>query len=325
MAYNGAAGETEEVMAETLELKDLSLQQINKAHAELIEILMSLDSSVQFKMANSIWADLRVRLRTSFADNIKEFFSAGIRNLDLSDPRSLVLINRWAKEITEGKIVEIVDKDDLDAILFIINAVHFKGSWTIGFKEEDTHEGDFTLQDGSLKKVPMMVSQSESYPYYQGEGFQAVSLPYGNEKVSLDLFLPDRESSLKEFRMKLNRGNWESWMSKFKKELVMVNLPRLKLENEITLNEVLKTLGMEVAFTSRADFTKMCFGSAFIDYVKHMSFAEINEEGTEASAATIVKMKRGGKHVLRFDRPFFLAIRDNVTGSILFMSSVVEP
>ena len=125
--------------------------------------------------------------------------------------------------------------------------------------------------------------------------------------------------------MRLNSENWESWMWKFKKELVMVNLPRLKLENEITLNKVLKTLGMKVAFTPRANFTKMCFGSAFIDYVKHMSFAEINEEGTEASAMTIVKMKRGGKHVLHFDRPFFLAIRDNVTGSILFMGSIVDP
>jgi serpin B len=325
MTYNGAADKTQEAMARALELQDMDLEQLNQAYSELTEALMSSESGVHLKIANSIWADMRFKFDPDFIKNNKEFYSASVKNLDLSDPQSLELINQWAEEETEGRISKIVSEDDLDALIFLIDAVYFKGMWTIGFKEEDTKESDFKSADGTLKKVPMMLSQSDQYLYYKGEGFQAAALPYGEGKSSLYLFLPDEGSNLKEFQMKLSRESWDSWMSGFKKELVSVSLPRLKLKSEVFLNDALRALGMAIAFTPAANFTRMCSGPAFIDYVKHMSFAEVNEEGTEASAVTVVKMKRGTRHVLRFDRPFFLAIRDNETGSILFMGSIINP
>ncbi len=325
MTYNGAAGETEKAMAKALELQDMSLLQVNKANAMLSDSLMNRESRIQLNLANSLWADRGVEFRKTFMRNNQEFYEAEIRNLDLSDPRSLEIINHWCKEKTQGKIDEIVDPSDLDAILFLINAVYFKGAWSVGFSEEYTQEKDFTLLDGSRKRVSMMMSQSERYSYYRGDSFQAVELPYSSEKASLYLFLPDKESSLQEFCQKLNRDSWESWMSGFRRELVGVVLPRLRLEYEIKLNAVLKALGMGIAFTSRANFEKMCTGPAFIDYVAHKSFVDVNEEGTEAAAVTVVKMKRGGHQTLVFDRPFFLAIRDNVTGAILFMGFIIEP
>jgi serine protease inhibitor len=325
MTYNGAAGETEKAMAKTLELQEMSLLEVNRANAKLSDSLLNPDSGIQLNLANSLWAHKSVEFRKAFMKNNQEFYKAQIRNLDLSDPRSLEIINRWGKEKTQGKIDEIVDPSDLDAILFLINAVYFKGAWSVGFSKEYTKERDFTLLDGSRKRVPMMMSQSDRYSYYRGDSFQAVELPYGNEKTSLYLFLPDRESSLQEFCQKLNRDSWESWMSGFRRELVGVVLPRLRLEYEIKLNVVLKALGMGIAFTSRANFEKMCTGTAFIDYVAHKSFADVNEEGTEAAAVTVVKMKRGGHQTLVFDRPFFLAIRDNVTGAILFMGLIIKP
>jgi len=325
MTYNGAAGETEKAMAKALELQEMSLLKVNRANAMLSDSLMSPDSGIQLNLANSLWGDKSVEFRKTFMKNNQEFYEAQIRNLDLGNPRSLEIINRWCKEKTQGKIDEIVDSSDLDAILFLINAVYFKGAWSVGFGEEYTQERDFTLLDGSRKRVPMMMSQSERYSYYRGDNFQAVELPYSNEKASLYLFLPDKESSLKEFCQKLNRDSWESWMSGFRRELVRVVLPRLRLEYEIKLNAVLKALGMGIAFTSRANFEKMCTGPAFIDYVAHKSFVDVNEEGTEAAAVTIVKMKRGGHQALVFDRPFFLAIRDNLTGAILFMGFIIEP
>jgi len=170
----------------------------------------------------------------------------------------------------------------------------------------------------------MMMSQSDRYSYYHGDGFQAVELSYGDEKVSLYLFLPDRESTLQEFHKQLNRENWESWMSGFQKELVGVVLPRFRLEYEVLLNGVLEALGMGIALSKDANFKKMCYGPAFIDWVKQRACVDINEEGTEASAATVVKMKKGGLMTLVFDRPFFFTIRDNVTGSLLFMGSIIN-
>ena len=325
MTYNGAAGETGKAMVDTLELQGMDLAQVNKGNALLADSLMNSDSGVRLNLANSLWADKHVRFKTGFQNNNKEFYKAEVRNLDLSDPRSIEIINHWVKEKTEGKVAEIVDSSDLDAILFLVNAVYFKGAWTVGFSEEYTKERDFTLLDGSTKKVPMMMSQSEQYSCFQGDGFQAVGLPYGNERVSLYLFLPDRDSSLQEFLQNLNRDSWESWMSGFRKELTGVVLPRLKLEYGIELYPVLKALGMGVAFTRQANFKNMCSGGAFIDEVIHKSFVDVNEEGTEAAAATVVKMKRGGQTVLYFDRPFFCAIRDNVTGAILFLGFIIEP
>lgn len=325
MTYNGAAGETAKAMAETLELQGISLDQVNKENVKLADSLMDPDSGVQFNLANSLWADKDVRFRTDFLNKNKEFYDAEIRSLDLSVPSSIELINRWIKEKTEGKIDEVVDSSDLDAILFLINAVYFKGAWTVGFSEEYTEEKEFTLLDGSRKRVQMMMSQSDQYSYFSGDGFQAVELPYGKERVSLYLFLPDRESSIKELIKKLNRENWESWMSQFQQDLVNVVLPRLRLEYEIELTAVLRALGMGIAFTSRANFEKMCSGGAFIDEVIHKTFVDINEEGTEAAAVIVVKMKRGGLMSVVFDRPFFFAIRDNVTGAILFMGFIIEP
>lgn len=325
MTYNGAAGETEKAMADTLELQGMDLAQVNKGNAMLVDSLMNSDSGVRLNLANSLWADKHVRFKTGFLNNNKEFYKAEIRNLDLSDPRSLETINLWVKEKTEAKIAEIVDPSDLDAILFLVNAVYFKGAWTVGFSEEYTEERDFTLLDGSTKRIPMMMSQSDQYSYYDGDGFQAVGLPYGNERMSLYLFLPDRDSSLQEFLQNLNKDNWESWMSGFRKELTGVILPHLKLEYGVELIAALKALGMGVAFTGRANFSNMCSGGAFIDEVIHKAFVEVNEEGTEAAAATVVKIKRGGQTVLHFDRPFFCAIRDNVTGAVLFMGFIIEP
>jgi serpin B len=171
-----------------------------------------------------------------------------------------------------------------------------------------------------------MVAQSKRFMYYRAENFHAVSLPYGSERISMYLFLPDIDSSLKEFCKNLNAENWEKWMSQFQKQEIVVVLPRFKLEYEVKLNNALKALGMGIAFSPGANFENMCLGSAFIDWVKHKSFVEVNEEGTEASAATIVKMKRGGgPRTIVFNRPFFFAIRDNETGAILFMGSVVDP
>lgn len=324
MIYNGATGETERAIAKTLELEGISLEEVNRSYAMLMDRFMNLED-VQLNLANSFWADRQVKFKENFLNDNQKYYDAEITNLDLSRMSSLERINRWIRDKTQGKISKMLAKEDLDAILFIVDTVYFKGVWTVGFSKEHTRDGDFTLLDGRKKSVPMMMSQSDRYTYTRGDDFQAVGLPYGNENVTMYLFLPDEESSLQEFRKKLNRKNWEAWMEQFRREFVRVTLPSLQIANEITLNQTLKAVGMGIAFTSHANFERMCYGPAWIDWVKHNACIDVNEEGTEAAAVTVVKMKRGGLNRIVFDRPFFCAIRDNETGAILFMGSIVEP
>lgn len=329
-ACTGARGETREAMVKTLELQGISMEDINRGNAALKGVLASLDPKIRLNIANSLWAREGLPFEQDFIETSDKFYGAKVENLDFADPGAPRYINAWVKDKTEGKIEKIVDKINPDTILFLINAIYFKGSWSKGFDPEKTAEGVFNLPGGRQKKHPMM-SRSGTYSYLQEPGFQAVSLPYGSGAVSMYVFLPDQGSSLTEFHRSLNARNWEGWMSRFGETKGNVVLPRFKSDYKLCLNDTLKSLGLGIAFDrNRADFRNMINGrdNVFISKVEHKTFAEINEEGTEAAAITSLTF---GVTCVRdefnmvVDRPFFLAIRDNRTGTILFMGSVVDP
>jgi serpin B len=332
MTYNGAEGETQQAMAKALALQGMTLQELNQANAALKAMLANLDPKVQLAIANSLWARKGLTFKTDFITRNKEFYAAEVTTLDFSAPGAPATINTWVGKNTQGKITKIIDRIDDDAILYLINAIYFKGAWAAEFDRKKTKDGVFTLRDGRKKKHSMM-SQSGRYNYYQDSNFQAVSLPYGQGRVSMYIFLPSKSSSLKKFYENLNAENWEGWMSQFSSMKGDIVLPRFKVEYEVVLNEALKALGMEVAFDKqRANFGGMCAISSganvFIDQVRHKTFVEVNEEGTEAAAATSVGIGITSVQPtfsMVIDRPFFLAIRDNQTGAVLFMGSIVEP
>lgn len=188
----------------------------------------------------------------------------------------------------------------------------------------------FYLTSGTQKQHPMM-SQKGKYKYYENEQFQAASLPYGKDgKFSFYVFLPKKNSNLKSFYENLNAENWEKWISQFSLREGLIRLPRFKMDYEITLNTALEALGIGEAFTNQADFSQM--GQNFqISEVKHKTFVEVNEEGTEAAATTSVGVTAVSATVnqqpfqMIVDRPFFCTIRDNQTGSILFMGAILDP
>jgi serpin B len=325
MTYNGASGETKEAMAKALELQGMSLEEVNQASAALMEKLKSLGRDIHLDMANSLWAGEGEEFNADFLKRNDEFYGADLRHLDFNDPEAPSVINAWVEEKTQGKIEELVDEIPKGVILYLINAVYFKGIWTVKFDEEYTRERDFTLLDGSKKKVSMMMNESKEFEYLTSESFDAAGLPYGDGEVSIYMFLPHRESSFEGFYAELSDGNWDDWMSQFQKSELTVFMPRFELEYEVILNDALAALGMRVAFDAgRADFSRMCSGKVWIDEVKHKTHLEVNEEGTEAAAATSVSKRKGGMSIY-VDRPFFCAIRDNETGAILFMGSVVDP
>lgn len=326
MTYNGASGETKQAMANTLELQEINLQEVNSGNAAMLAALENTDS-IELTIANSLWAKQEYPLKQDFLQRQK-FYKAKVTNLDFSDRAAPTVINNWVNQSTRGRIERIIESINSNDVLFLINATYFKGKWTTQFDKNQTDDYPFYLAAGN-RKHPMM-SQTGEYRYYETEKFQAVSFPYGKDrKLSLYVFLPNQNSSLSNFYKDLNAQNWEKWMTLFRNREGLVRLPRFSMESELTLNDTLKALGMEVAFGDEADFSGIG-DNLSISEVKHKTFVEVNEEGTEAAAATSVTIAVTAAPAqepfqMIVNRPFFCAIRDNQTGTILFMSSIIEP
>ncbi|MCP6760486.1 MAG: serpin family protein [Fischerella sp. CENA71] len=329
MTYNGASGSTQQAMAKALELQGLSIQEINSSNTTLKQLLENPDPQIQLSIANSLWANQEVSFKPDFIKTIQDYYQAKATNLNFQDSGSVDTINSWVKENTNGKIDKIVENIKPDQVLFILNAIYFKGRWTNEFDKQQTAQQPFYLTSGNQKQHPMM-SQKGRYKYYENEQFQAVSLPYSKDgKISFYVFLPKSNYNLKSFYQNLNSDNWEKWMSQFSQQEGFIRLPRFKMDYEVRLNDALQALGMGEAFTNKADFSKM--GEKFaISEVKHKTFVEVNEAGTEAAATTSVGIVATSLSVnepfrMIVDRPFFCAMRDNQTGSILFMGSILDP
>jgi serine protease inhibitor len=325
MTYNGADGETKEAMERTLEISGLSLQEINESYKSLIELLIDLDPKVEVLIANSIWYRNDVTFEQAFLDICQEYFSAVVSGLDFSSPDALKIINTWVSEHTKGKIKEIVDEISRDSMMFLINAIYFKGTWTYKFDKNKTVDDLFKLPDGSQKPCKMM-KQEGDFQYFSNPNFQVIDLPYGDGYYRMTIFLPS-ENNIDSLIAQLTEENWKEWTSSFTEKSGTLLLPKFTLEYELLLNDVLKALGMEIAFSSsQADFTKMYKpGGIYISKVKHKTFIEVNEEGTEAAAATEVEIRRSGPFSMKCNRPFVFAMRENHSQTILFMGKIVEP
>ena len=330
MTLNGAAGETEQAMTNTLQLQGLDSEAINVGYAGLRQTLLTADPKVTLAIANSLWARQDIPFNQSFLQRNAQFFGAEISTLDFTDSRTVETINQWVDTNTNGKITKILDEINPAAVLFLINAIYFKGTWQREFDPSETREGPFHLANGDVKQVPMM-RQERQYPYYQGENFQAIRLAYGDGRMRMYIFLPDRESDLNTFLENLNAERWENWMSQFHGQDVSLVMPKFKLEYEKNLNNTLKALGMDSAFApDLADFSRMApLENLYIGEVLHKTFVEVNEEGTEAAAVTSVGVRVTSVPPppipFTIDRPFFFAIRDNETKTVLFMGVVVDP
>jgi len=333
MTYNGAVGETKQGMERALEIHGMSHLELNRAYAQLKAALEGADPKVQLNIANSLWGRKGISFNPDFIQRNKQFYGADVTALDFNDPSAPATINSWVAEKTKGKIDKIVDRIDAQAILFLINAIYFKGTWAAEFDKAKTREDQFTTGGGNQKRHPMM-HQSGKYRYYENKDFQAVNLPYGGGRVSMYIFLPAQRAGLDALQRSLTAANWDTWMKEFAETQGEIALPRFKVEYEIELNDALKALGIGIAFDpNRADFSGIVQGSvkAFISGVKHKTFAEVNEEGTEAAAVTSVEMRATSamrpEKTFRMivDHPFFCAIRDNKTGTLLFMGSITDP
>lgn len=331
LAGNGAAGATWRAIAETLSLGAIELGALNRANAVLIDALHPHDPQVQLALANSLWLSHTLALDPEFQQRCQTIYNAQIANLDFASPQAVARINQWVKQQTNGAIDRIIEHVEPSALLFLINAIYFKGAWARPFEPRSTEQAPFTPLGGQPRPHPLM-SQHGSFSYYETAEFQAASLPYGDGRVTMDIYLPSQRSSLPIFCQSLNSTHWSRWASHFAPTEGAIRLPRFKLAYEATLNDALKALGMGIAFSNNADFSGISSSEPNIrvDEVKHKTFIEVNEQGTEAAGVTSIGMMRASfmpKKTFRMivDRPFFCAIRDTQTGTILFMGAIADP
>ncbi len=331
MTLNGAAGETQAAMEQTLEFTGMTTDDINQTYRSLIDLLTNLDRKVTFEIGNSIWYREGMAFEQTFIDVNKQFFDAVVRAVNFNDAEAAAaLMNAWVKDKTHGKISEIVKPDAIDwnTVMFLINAIYFKGTWTFEFKKENTRDDQFTKLDGSPIPCKMM-NMTGTLSYFENDLFQAVDLPYGDKLFSMTIFLPKLPLDVNALLAELTQENWDAWLSSFVDRTTELQFPKFTLEYELTMNNVLKALGMEIAFSGAADFTRMYApGGLYIDEVIHKTFVKVDEEGTEAAAVTSVEVAETSVPsypLMRVDRPFLFVIRDHHSGAILFMGKIVEP
>lgn len=330
MTWNGASGTTKKSMAEVLGFSKIEEVMVNNGFSYLVEMLNRADGGIKVSLANSIWIRDGFEALDSFKNTNSDYFAAEIRNLDFSDPGASDIINGWVKENTEDLIEKIVDDSiDPDTVMFLINTIYFKGSWQVEFDPDKTYNSDFMIDGKVVGNVDMMSKKGDAI-YYDADNYKILSLPYGDGEMSMDLLLPDEDVNIADFINSFNLDKYNNALANLNENHdVVVAIPKFKTEYEVSLNDALTSLGMGEAFTGAADLTGINEnGNLFISDVKHKSYIEVSEKGTEAAAVTSVEIKLTAvMDPIAFiaDRPFIYTIRDDKTGSILFMGVFDTP
>lgn len=335
MLANGAQGETLAGIQRTL-ATGLDIEALNGTNAALTEALRGGD--VELAIANSLWARQGVPFLPTFMERNRRFYGAEVATLDFTRPEAARRINQWASDNTKGRITRMVEDGpmDGDVILYLMNAVYFKGRWQDEFRTDATRPMPFHAPGGRTVQRPMM-QRTGDYGYLRADGFQGLRLPYRGGRFAMYVLLPDSASSVAALRGRLTPDAWAEWMGGFgAAREVRVVMPKYRVNVESPLNRPLRAMGMADAFDQvRANFRAMlpeeylARGNVYVSEAKQKVFIEVNEEGTEAAAVTGIEMRTTSAppEPVSFvvDRPFILAIRDDQTGALMFIGQVNDP
>ncbi len=331
MTYNGAATTTQEAMRSTLELDSMSVGEVNESYRSLIDLLRNLDPHVHFQIANSIWYLQGYAIEQPFLDANRNYYDAQVTGLDFSSPTAVTAINDWVSAQTNGKIDKIVDVIPDGMRLYLIDAIYFKGDWTKQFDPKLTQPRPFRLPDGSSVNVPTMTyGRAVDLRLAYHPDATIVDLPYGGTPFSMTIVLPRDTSTVEHLVAALTAEQWHDWTNNLHTGEGELYLPKFKLTNTLGLIPTLGALGMGIAFGCQpltADFTRIHTPSELcITEVKHKSYVDVNEAGTEAAAVTSVGVGLTSvPPAIRMDRPFIFALRENLSGTILFMGVIRHP
>jgi len=354
MTYAGARGDTAAEMEKTLRFPcekvqvdrgpaeaqvfmDVSWDQ-GRLHAAMADLVDDLNArggkgAYELVVANRLWGQAGYSFLAPFLSLNQAYYGAGIETVDFARATEAArkTINTWVEDQTRDKIKELLKPGVLDSLtrLVLTNAIYFKGSWASQFKKERTADAPFHVTPDRTVDVPMM-RQTEKFGYTETGDMQVLDMPYVGGELSMTILLPKKADGLGDVEASLDAGSLKTWVASLRKRKIAVFLPRFKIEFGIGLSETLKAMGMPLAFSNAADFSGMDGTQRlYISAVIHKAFVEVNEEGTEAAAATavVVGIKSAPMRplVFRADRPFVFLIRDRVKGSVLFIGRVTDP
>jgi serine protease inhibitor len=325
MTMNGANGTTFEAMRHALRLDNASREEINQGYKSLIALLRGLDKSVDFRIANSIWYDKTFPFKSDFIGESQSSFDAVVKPVDFdNESATLGAINGWVNDATNKKIPTILDDIDPSEVMFLINAMYFKGSWTDQFDKSKTADAPFHLLDGSTAMVPTMTRTGPVRSGFTND-YSVVDLPYGNTAFTMTIIVPREGLDVNTVAESLTAEKWSAIdKSTFEGERLLY-MPRFKLDWERKLNDDLAAMGMGIAFTDAADFSRLSDIALELSRVIQKTYVDVNEEGTEAAAVTVVGVVPvSAPGPIRVDRPFIFAIRERLSGTILFMGKIVK-
>ena len=349
MTFAGARGQTESQMAEVLHFPVSANQRMDSTSKSMLDrqqfaadfgkIIKDLNNRGQkgaytLTVANALWGQKGYEFLKEFQELIEKSYDGRLNEADFVRAAEAAhkTINDWVEKKTNGKIKNLISQGVLNSMtrLVLTNAIYFKGNWASQFKVDRTKDAPFTLTDGQKIDVPMM-NQKAEFGYMETDDFQALEMPYVDQELSMVILLPKKFDALGEFEITFIQDNLTQWLTKIHKREVVVFVPKFKMTSQFSLASVLQSMGMTDAFSSDANFSGMDGKrDLFISAVIHKAYVEVNEEGTEAAAATGVVMRLTSvgptpTPVFRADHPFLFLIRDNLTGSILFIGRVANP
>jgi serpin B len=336
MAYAGARGSTASEMAKTLHFT-LPPDKLHPAMGALLRDLNATHEGYQLSVANALWAQQGYTFLDDFLSLLKTDYAAGLNQVNFkgATEEARLTINQWVEQKTQDKIKDLLQPGALrsDTRLVLTNAIYFKGDWETQFDKAQTKDEDFHLSPAQTATAPLMHREGR-FNYFDGGTFQVLEIPYKSKELSMIVFLPKEAGGLSALEPSLTGSNLQQWLGKLASvPKVIVTIPKFKMTQQFELGSTLSAMGMPQAFSGSADFSGMTGHRDFsISEVIHKAYVDVNEEGTEAAAATAVTMRalamrapEGPPPVFRADHPFVFMIRDNRSASILFMGRVADP
>ena len=326
MVWNGADGDTKTKMETALKMSGLSVEQINEYYKLMQTSLPRIDPKTKLSIANSIWYKNGFQVYRDFLETNKEYFNSEVAALDFTNPQAVKTINDWCAKNTNNLIPKVLDYIPGDAVMYLINAIYFKGTWSTQFDKERTFETNFYNEDNTTNLVKMM-SVTESFNYTEDESAQYLELPYGSGFFNMTFILPKGEKTTTDIIDNINISKWNDIQNQMYSQEVVVRIPRFKTKLQYLLNDVLQAMGMTSAFGDFANFSKISMEDIFISRVLHDTYIEVTEEGTEAAAVTTVEMvefaSEEPQNVVFFaNKPFLFLIHEKSTGIILFIGKI---
>jgi len=332
MVYEGAGGETAEEIESVFHFIEESSGR-RPAVVWIYNVINGKDRDYELYTANALWIQDDYPILKNYVDTVVNYYDGETNALDFSGApeESRIVINEWVEERTNDRIKDLFPPNSIDneVVLVLTNAIYFKGDWLIEFDEKSTRREEFHVSPIESVEADMMSLLGGRFNYTETDDIQVLELPYTGKDVSMIILLP-KENNLNDIEATLSCDKLCELIDGLKETGVDVYLPRFKFETKYFMKEDLIEMGMPTAFTPSANFTGITeVEMLFIDNVIHQAFIEVNEEGTEAAAATGVLMPRSSaappREVFRADHPFIFVIQDRVTGVILFMGRLMNP